>query len=216
MPTLAGKLITQNGLGLMNDVTNDEKTFKILKAALAAGVNVWNGAAFYGTTDNVLLYLMNRYFTAYPEDAETVALIIQNCVVDMHMFTMDGPPAASVPIEETIGALAGLVNEGKVGGTKMSEVSSDTTRLSTTKVFENDVAETCAQLRIIMVAHIPLGAGMFTGQIKSLGGMPENDYHRAFSRFKPKNFGTNLQLVAKIRENPEERRARRLSLRFLG
>jgi pyridoxine 4-dehydrogenase len=53
-----------------DDVTPDEKAFKILKAALAAGVNVWNGADFYGTPDCNSLHLMKRYFTAYPEDAE--------------------------------------------------------------------------------------------------------------------------------------------------
>lgn len=51
-----------------------EKAFKILKATLAAGVNVWNGAEIYGTPDNNSLHQMNRYFTAYPEDAGKVVL----------------------------------------------------------------------------------------------------------------------------------------------
>ncbi|KAJ5646474.1 aldo/keto reductase [Penicillium lividum] len=252
MSMLAGKPITQNGLGLMrltwkDDVTPDEKAFKILKAALAAGVNVWNGADFYGTPESNSLHLMNRYFTRYPEDAEKVVLTIKSGIVDMRTFQMDGSPAAvrnfvdrankildgkkkidifgcgrvdkNTPIEETVGCLAELVSEGKIGGMQLSDVGSDTIRraakvtkidmveaeisLWATDVFENGVAETCAELGIVMVAHTPLGAGMLTGQIKSLDDMPANDYHRFFPRFQPENFDTNLQLVAKIRDIAE-------------
>ncbi|KAJ5928703.1 aldo/keto reductase [Penicillium verhagenii] len=254
MPILAGKQITQNGLGLMrltwkDDVTPDEKAFKILKAALAAGVNVWNGADFYGTPDCNSLHLMSRYFTIYPEDADKVVLTIKSGVADMRTFRMDGSAAAvrnyvnranqildgkkkidifgcgrvdqNVPIEETVGALAELVKEGKIGAIQLSEVSSDTIRraakitkidmveaeisLWATDVFENGVAETCAELGIVMVAHTPLGAGMLTGQIKSLDDMPANDYHRFFPRFQPENFDTNLKLVDRIKDIAEEK-----------
>lgn len=268
MPSLAGKPIGHNGLGLMralptslaskqytradnctgltwkDDVTPDEKVFKILKAALAAGVNVWNGADFYGTPDNNSLHLMNRYFTAYPEDAEKVVLTIKSGIKDMRTFTMDCSPEAvrefveranvildgkkkidifgcgrvdkNVPIEDTVVALAELMKEGKIGGIQLSEVSANTIRraakvakidmveaeisLWATDVFENGVAETCGELGIPMIAHTPLGAGMLTGQIKSLDDMPANDYHRFFPRFQPENFETNLQLVAKLDE----------------
>ncbi|GLI77367.1 hypothetical protein PoHVEF18_005657 [Penicillium ochrochloron] len=249
MPSLAGKPISQNGLGLMrltwkDDVTPDEKAFKVLKAALAAGVNVWNGADFYGTPDNNSLHLMNRYFTAYPEDADKVVLTIKSGIKDMRTFTLDCSPEAirdfverantildgrkkidifgcgrvdkNVPIEDTVGALAELVKEGKIGGIQLSEVSANTIRraakvakihmveaeisLWATDVFENGVAETCGELDIPMVAHTPLGGGMLTGQIKSLADMPANDYHRFFPRYQPENFETNLQLVAKINE----------------
>lgn len=127
----------------------------------------------------------------------------------------------NVPIEDTVGALAELVREGKVGGIQLSEVSSDTIRraakvtkidmveaeisLWATDVFENGVAETCAELGITMVVHTPLGAGMLTGQIKSLNDMPANDYHRFFPRFQPENFDTNLKLVEKIKEIAEDK-----------
>ncbi|KAJ5610692.1 hypothetical protein N7510_007411 [Penicillium lagena] len=254
MPTLIGKPVSQNGLGLMrltwkDDVTPDEKAFKVLKAALAAGVNVWNGADFYGTSDNNSLHLVNRYFTAYPEDADKVVLTIKSGIVDMRTFTMDCSPAGvrnfvdranaildgkkkidlfgcgrvdkNVPIEETVGALAELVREGKIGGIQLSEVSAATIRraakvakidmveaeisLWATDVFENGVAEACAELNIAMVAHTPLGAGMLTGQIKSLDDMPANDYHRFFPRFQPGNFDTNLKLVEKLKQLAEKK-----------
>jgi pyridoxine 4-dehydrogenase len=187
---------------------------------------------------------MNRYFTAYPEDADKVVLTIKSGIKDMGTFTLDCSPEAirdfverantildgtkkidifgcgrvdkNVPIEDTVGALAELVKEGKIGGIQLSEVSANTIRraakvakidmveaeisLWATNVFENGVAETCGELDIPMVAHTPLGGGMLTGQIKSLADMPANDYHRFFPRFQPENFETNLQLVAKINE----------------
>lgn len=232
------------GLTWKDDVTPDDKAFGILKTALAAGVNVWNGADFYGTPDHNSLHLMNRYFTQYPEDAEKVILTIKSGIVDMRTFTMDGSSAGvrnfvdranrildgkkkidifgcgrvdkNVPIEETVGALSQLVKEGKIGGIQLSEVSSTTIRrasavakidmveaeisLWATDVLENGVAQTCAELGIPMVAHTPLGAGMLTGQIKSLDDLPANDYHRFFPRFQPENFHTNLQLVSKIND----------------
>lgn len=93
MATLVGKPITSNGLGLMSmcdlynecfaannslgltqpqDPVSDEIAFPVLKAALACGANVWNGADFYGTEEANSLHLLNRYFTKYPEDAEKV------------------------------------------------------------------------------------------------------------------------------------------------
>ena len=126
-----------------------------------------------------------------------------------------------VPIEDTVGELAKLVNEGKIGGIQLSEVSAVTIRraakiakidmveaeisLWATDVFENGVAETCAELGITMIAHTPLGAGMLTGQIKSLDDMPANDYYRFFPRFQPENFDTNLQLVVKLEEIAREK-----------
>lgn len=89
----------------------------------------------------------------------------------------------NVPIEDTVGALAELVKEGKIGGIQLSEVSANTIRRAAKvakimveaetsswlmDVFQNGVAKTCGELGIPMVAHTPLGAGMLTGQIKSL------------------------------------------------
>lgn len=137
-------------------MTPDEQAFRVLKAALAAGVNVWNGADFYGTPDSNSLHLMNRYFTAYPEDADKVVLSIKSGVVSMKTFTMDCSPAGlrgfvdnalkildgkkkidifgcarvdpNVPVEESIKALAELKEEGKIGGIQLSEVKAETIR----------------------------------------------------------------------------------------
>jgi pyridoxine 4-dehydrogenase len=100
--------------------------------------------------------------------------------------------------------LQDLVNEGKIGGIQLSEAKAETIRraakvsLWATDIFENGVAETCAQLGITVVAHTPLGAGMLTGQIKSLADMPANDHHRHFPRFQPENLQKNLDLVVEL------------------
>ncbi|RAK73028.1 aldo/keto reductase family protein [Aspergillus fijiensis CBS 313.89] len=243
MPTLAGKEISQNGLGLMRLIwqygpTPDEQAFKILKTALAAGANVWNGADFYGTPDNNSLHLMNRYFTAYPEDAERVVFTVKSGLVSMKTFTMDcsraglrkfvdnalrildgkkkidvfglGRVDPNVPVEESVRALAELREEGKIGGIQLSEVRADTIRraASVTKidmveaevslwsreVFENGVAEACAENGIVLVAHTPLGAGMLTGTIKSVDDLPET-HHRTVPRFQPDSIAQNRLLV---------------------
>lgn len=147
-------------------MTPDEKAFKVIKTALAAGVNVWNGADFYGTPENNSLHFMNRYFTAYPEDADKVVLTIKSGIRDMRTFTMDCSPEAvrefveranaildgkkkidifgrvdkNVPIEDTVGALAELVKEGKIGGIQLSQVSASTIRRAV-KVAKIDMVE---------------------------------------------------------------------------
>ncbi|KAE8446620.1 hypothetical protein EG329_011813 [Mollisiaceae sp. DMI_Dod_QoI] len=253
MATLAGIPITSNGLGLMRmtmptHLIPDEQAFKVLKAALAAGANVWNGADFYGLPTNNSLHLMNRYFTAYPEDASKVVFCLKTGVVDMRTFTMDSSPTylrsavesalkildgkkkidifgparvdGKTPIEDSVAACAELLKEGKIGGIQLSEVKAETIRraakvakidmleaeisLWSADVFENGIAEACAELGIVMLAHTPLGAGMLTGQIKSVEDMG-NDYHQHFPRWQGENFQKNLQLVDELRKLAEKK-----------
>lgn len=214
----------------------------MLKAALDAGVNCWNGADFYGTPSSNSLHLLKRYFTAYPGDADKVVLCIKSGIVDMKTFSIDGSPEgvrrfvanangvldgtkkidvfgiarvdSKVPIEETVKALADLVSAGAIGGIQLSEVGTDTIRraasvakidmveaevsLWATEILSNGVAAACAELGIPVVAHTPLGAGMLTGQVRSLDDLAPNDYHRFFPRFQPENFPKNLELVAEL------------------
>lgn len=102
--------VMQNpGMTIPSSQISDEETFKVLKAALAAGANgkppklfsiywslttatVWNGGDFYGSPDNNSLHLMNKYFTKYPEDADKVVFCLKTGVVDMKTFHMDLSP----------------------------------------------------------------------------------------------------------------------------
>jgi aryl-alcohol dehydrogenase-like predicted oxidoreductase len=120
-----------------------------------------------------------------------------------------------VPIEETVGAMAGLVAEGKVRFLGLSEAAAQTVRrahavhaiaaLQTeyslwTREVEDEVLPTCRELGIGFVAYSPLGRGFLTGQFQSPEDLPEGDRRRMFPRFQEQNFGRNLELVERVRE----------------
>jgi aryl-alcohol dehydrogenase-like predicted oxidoreductase len=120
------------------------------------------------------------------------------------------------PIEETVGAMARLVEEGKVRHIGLSEASAETLRkasgvhpvtalqseysLWTRDVEENGVLETCRELGIGFVAYSPLGRGFLSGQIKRFEDLAEDDYRRNSPRFQGENFEKNLSLVRKVEE----------------
>ena len=121
-----------------------------------------------------------------------------------------------VPIEETVGAMAELVQAGKVGHLGLSEASAATIRkahavhpisalqteysLFTTDV-EAEILPTLRELGIGFVAYSPLGRGMLTGKLKSVGDLPEDDTRsKRFPRFSEDNFQRNVALVAKVDE----------------
>jgi aryl-alcohol dehydrogenase-like predicted oxidoreductase len=120
------------------------------------------------------------------------------------------------PIEETVGELARLVEQGKVRHIGLSEASAETLRkaysvhpitalqseysLWTRDVEENGVLETCRQLNIGFVAYSPLGRGFLSGEIKKFEDLAEDDYRRSSPRFQGENFDKNIQLVNKVEE----------------
>lgn len=142
--------IVITGLTSPGAVVPDGEAFPVLKAALAAGVNLWAGADFYGTPDSNSLHLMARYFAAYPEDADKVVLCVKSGMADMRTLSIDGSPKKvrewvsnankilsgrkkidvfgicrvdpNVPIEHTVRALAELVEAGEIGGIQLTEV----------------------------------------------------------------------------------------------
>lgn len=120
----------------------------------------------------------------------------------------------NTPIEETIGAMADLVKEGKVGYIGLSEVSAETVKRahavhpitavqSEYSLFERTVEErgilaTLKELGIGFVAYSPLGRGFLSGQIKTIDDLPENDFRRAIPRFQGEMFQKNIELVNAI------------------
>ena len=116
------------------------------------------------------------------------------------------------PIEETVGAMAQLVREGKVRFLGLSEASPATIRrahvvhpiaaLQTeyslwTRDPEEEVIPTVRELGIAFVAYSPLGRGFLTGQIKKFDDLALHDYRRSSPRFQGENFQKNLDLVAR-------------------
>ena len=165
-----------------------------MRTAIAHGCNLWNGGEFYGSPEHNSLTLMNKYFAKYPEDAEKVLLNVKGAV--RANFSPDGSPESirksvensvrmlgsrgkidmfecarrdlDVPLEETLGALARMVAEGKIGGVALSEVNANTIReaakitkivavevelsLWSTEPLTNGIADACFELGIPIIA----------------------------------------------------------------
>lgn len=127
---------------------------------------------------------------------------------------------ASVPIEETVGAMADLVRAGKVIHLGLSEASADTVRRahkvhpiaavqSEYSLFsrdpEGELLPTLAELDIALVAYSPLGRGFLAGRFHKLDDLAPDDWRRNHPRFKGANFVKNLALVDHLKELAEQR-----------
>jgi aryl-alcohol dehydrogenase-like predicted oxidoreductase len=121
----------------------------------------------------------------------------------------------NTPIEETVGAMSRLVEEGKVRHLGLSEASAETVRRAHgvhtvaalqseyslwTRDVEDEILPTCRELGIGFVAYSPLGRGFLTGQFQKPEDLPENDRRRMFPRFQDENFQQNLRLVERVQE----------------
>jgi aryl-alcohol dehydrogenase-like predicted oxidoreductase len=120
----------------------------------------------------------------------------------------------STPIEDTVGAMAELVKEGKVRYLGLSEMSAETVKkahavhpisaLQTEySLFERTVEvrgimKAVADMGIGFVAYSPLGRGFLSGNIRSTDDLPKDDFRRNIPRFQPKYFGKNLDLLQAI------------------
>ena len=122
---------------------------------------------------------------------------------------------ATVPIEDTIGAMADLVREGKVRYLGMSEAAPATIRrahavhpisaLQTeyslwTRDPEDEILPAIRELGISLVPYSPLGRGFLTGRFASARDLPEDDARRGHPRFQGENFTKNLELVTRVNE----------------
>ena len=138
----------------------------------------------------------------------------------------------TVPIEETVGAMAELVQAGKVRCLGLSEAAPATIRrahavhpitaLQTeyslwTRDPEDELLPTVRELGIAFVAYSPLGRGFLTARFRSLENLPEGDYRRNSPRFQGENFQKNLDLVAKVEALAQARgvRAGQLALAWV-
>ncbi len=212
-----------------------------MKHAFNSGARLWNSAEFYGTPEYNSLHVLHEYFAKYPEDAPHVVLMVkigleaatrklacdeagirksfENCArilggvkkIDILLCARVDP---EVPVEETIGALKKLVDEGKVGGVGMSECSATSLQraakvtkieavevefsMFTPDILSNGVAEAAKEVGAVIVAYSPLGRGLLTGSVTGLDSLAENDPKRAFPRFLKEALEQNLRLVREV------------------
>jgi aryl-alcohol dehydrogenase-like predicted oxidoreductase len=125
------------------------------------------------------------------------------------------------PIEETVGAMAELVREGKVRFLGLSEASAENIRRSHavhpitalqseyslwTRDPEEEILPVCRELGIGFVPYSPLGRGFLTGKIQKLEDLADDDYRKTTPRFQGENFQRNLDLVKRVEEIAREKR----------
>ncbi|CAF3973016.1 unnamed protein product [Adineta steineri] len=221
---------------------SDEERFKVFDRAIELGSTYFDSADIYGDSEE----LLGKYFKKYPEqrkkvflatkfaikfgsdgqvsirgDApyvrEAIAKSLQRLGLDSVDLYYIHRIDKTVPIEETIGALKELVNEGKIKYIGLSECSSDTLRrayaihpIACVQIeyspfdldIENDeigLLKTCRELGVAIVCYSPLGRGMLTGQYKSPDDFEDNDLRKSLPRFSKENFPKNLELVEQLK-----------------
>ncbi|KAI0123268.1 NADP-dependent oxidoreductase domain-containing protein [Xylariales sp. AK1849] len=234
------------GFTWRNERVPDERAFPAMKAAINNGATVWSSSSVYGRAPDpptAGLHLLRRYFEKYPEDAKKVTLFIRACA-DGHKLSPQtsrkevlasweecnqilggvkfidcfGPARIdpNIPVEETVGALKELMDQGKIGSVGLSEVRAETIRRASAicpirfaeiefsfwsmEMLDNGAALAAKECNVTLMCYAPLGYGFLTGAIKKLEDIPEQDGRRMFGRFQPDTFHKNLELVSKIQD----------------
>jgi aryl-alcohol dehydrogenase-like predicted oxidoreductase len=132
--------------------------------------------------------------------------------IDLYYLHRRNP---DVPIEETVGGMAELVDEGKVRHLGLSEVSAGTLRAACavhpiaalqsewslwTRGIEQEIVPAARELGVGIVPYSPVGRGFLTGAYTSLDKLSENDFRRYSPRFQGDNLQTNMRIVERVRE----------------
>ncbi len=237
------------GLGCMSmshayGVPNFESATQTLHHALDIGYNFLDTAALYGFGENEKLigetlktrrheYVMaskcglirgddgKRSIDARPDvirrTCETSLKNLQTDVIDLYYLHRVDP---KVPLEDQVGTMAQLVEEGKIKSIGLSEVNANTLRKAHsihpiaalqseyslwTRNPEGAVLTTCKELNITFVAFSPLGRGFLTGNLTDTDALVANDLRRSMPRFQGENFTRNKNLLDTILSLADEK-----------
>jgi aryl-alcohol dehydrogenase-like predicted oxidoreductase len=238
------------GLGCMGmsefyGSVNENEAIKVIHYALDNGINFLDTADMYGPFTNEKLVgkaikdrrdkviLATKFGNQRGEDGSFLGVngkpeYVRKCIedslkrldvdyIDLYYQHRVDP---NVPIEDTIGEMKKLVEEGKVRYIGMSEAAADTIRRAA-KVHkitalqteyslwsrdpEEEILETVRELGIGFVAYSPLGRGFLTASFNSPEEIPEGDFRRNNPRFQGDNFHKNMELVNKVKEIADEK-----------
>ena len=237
-------LISTVGLGCMGmsdfyGTADDARSVALIHHALDRGVNFFDTADMYGPHTNEVL--VGKALAVRRDEAVIATKFGVMRTPDGGWMGINGKPAyvhaccdgslarlgvevidlyyqhrvdPQTPIEETVGAMAALVEAGKVRFLGLSEADPDQirrahavhpisavqTELSLwSREAEQEILGTCAELGITFVAYSPLGRSFLTGQIRSVEDFAPDDFRRRNPRFQGENFTRNLELVDRVR-----------------
>lgn len=237
--------ISALGLGVMMMPDNDESVHTI-QGALDAGVTMFDTADLYGAYEKQQFggneKLLGRALQGRRSKAivatkfgithtqgpkgdpayikKSVDASLYNLGMDYIDLYYQHRPDPNTPIEETVGTLADLVQQGKIRYIGLSEAPVEIIRrahavhpitaLQTeyslwSRELEDEIMPVLHELNIGLVPYSPLGRGFLTGQIRSIDDLPEDDYRRHYPRFQGENFQKNLEVVGLIQEMAKQK-----------
>ena len=233
------------GMSAFYGTTDEDEGVATIQRALELGVNFLDTAQLYGPLTNEMLvgraikghrdeYVIATKFArcmdgATPGDMTTTGPLdgspehvrrsidgsLERLGTDHVNLYYQHRVDPSVPIEETVGAMAELVDQGKVRHIGLSEAAPETIRRAHavhpitavqtefslwTRFAETEVIPTCRDLGIGFVPYSPLGRGFLSGRFTSPDELEEDDFRRRGPRFKGENLEANQALAAKVRE----------------
>src|SRR5215472_3489852 len=244
-----GLEVSELGLGCMGmsefyGTTDESEAIATVQRALELGIDFLDTADMYGRGANEQLVgkairdrreevvLATKFGNVRNDDGSRevrgdAEYVRQACDASLRRLGLDHVDLyyqhrvdRRVPIEETVGAMAELVAEGKVRYLGLSEASPETVRRAHavhpisalqseyslwTRDPEDGPLQTCRELGIGFVAYSPLGRGFLTGQIRSPEDFGDDDFRGRLPRFQGENFERNLDLVKQVEDLAEEK-----------